>query len=61
MINRYCSWDHGTELSRCPNAIIHAAAAALFAHQKVRGGDRGTNAVGTIFRKIFVGTRARPI
>ena len=26
-----------------------------------RPGDRVTNAVGTIFRKIFVGTRARPI
>ena len=24
-------------------------------------GGRVTNAVGTIFRKIFVGTRARPI
>ena len=26
-----------------------------------RPGGRVTNAVGTIFRKIFVGTRARPI
>ena len=29
--------------------------------RRVGSGGRVTNAVGTIFRKIFVGTRARPI
>ena len=49
-----CTWP-------TPRPCLGACTHLLSAQRRWVPGGRVTNAVGTIYRKIFVGTRARPI
>ena len=51
----------GRNYTLVTSGILYEQADAILQQIEVRPRGRVTNAVGTIFRKILVGTRARPI